>query len=84
MNAKHWWKCVDCGSKHSGYTDAMTCCSPSPDEVFCCDTCFCDFDSEEDAELCCVAVDEENEPIITAEMLEAAGQLRLPLPEVAP
>ena len=90
MNSIDVWQCADCGDRWESYDNALTCCAPAPQRAFRCGECGADYHDEEEAELCCVAVDEEgitvdgeNMPIISAAELEAAGQLRLPLPEVS-
>lgn len=84
MNSRDQWKCGACGSLYDEDKEALECCAPTPIEVFLCGECKGIFETQDEADLCCDMVDDDGEPIVTAEMLEAAGQLRLPLPEVSP
>lgn len=87
MNAREMWSCGSCGETYGFYSDAQDCCAPSPKRVFCCGECEEPFDNHDAAKACCAISDPDGDPLrpaATAAELEAAGQMRLELPEARP
>ncbi|KIO49624.1 hypothetical protein [Nitrosospira sp. NpAV] len=76
------WKCGECGDLHDDEDEARECCEPSVFEVYVCPTCGEEHSAEAEAIDCCNFDPDGPPPPPSAEELEAAGQMRLPLPSV--
>ena len=70
------WLCDNCDARHKSEFDAMYCCQPSITSGYICPTCET-FYIEEDEAIACCQVTAEEVIHVTAQELEAAGQLRL-------
>jgi len=75
-NPEKKWRCNECGTVHEDEDDASDCCQPSITKGYICPTCET-FYIEEDEAIACCQVTAEEVIHVTAQELEAAGQVRL-------
>ncbi len=81
MTAVEKFQCSDCGEIHDYEDDAHECCAPRVTSRYVCGACDEDYDDRDSAEACCAGAEDTPESYQRRmQVLEDAGQLRLPLP----